>query len=73
MALVKCTECGVDVSDKASSCPKCGYTHEGSHKILSLSCSTGWQLFQIIIGFFLGAAIFAGLVLWAWRTFICGA
>jgi uncharacterized membrane protein YvbJ len=24
MALIKCTECGNDVSDKATSCPKCG-------------------------------------------------
>jgi ribosomal protein L7/L12 len=25
MALIKCPECGHDVSDKAASCPKCGY------------------------------------------------
>ncbi|MDB6040693.1 MAG: Zinc-ribbon protein [Verrucomicrobiales bacterium] len=25
MALIKCPECSNDVSDKASSCPKCGY------------------------------------------------
>jgi uncharacterized membrane protein YvbJ len=24
MALIKCTECGNEVSDKATSCPKCG-------------------------------------------------
>ena len=24
MALIKCTECGQMVSDKASTCPKCG-------------------------------------------------
>jgi len=24
MALIKCSECGKDVSDKASSCPNCG-------------------------------------------------
>lgn len=24
MALIKCSECGTEVSDKASSCPKCG-------------------------------------------------
>ena len=24
MALIKCSECGNDVSDKANSCPKCG-------------------------------------------------
>lgn len=25
MALIKCPECGYEVSDKAASCPKCGY------------------------------------------------
>ncbi len=25
MALIYCTDCGTDVSDKATSCPKCGY------------------------------------------------
>ena len=25
MALIKCPECGIDVSDKADKCPKCGY------------------------------------------------
>lgn len=25
MALIKCPECGIEVSDKAQSCPKCGY------------------------------------------------
>lgn len=24
MALIKCTECGAEISDKAASCPKCG-------------------------------------------------
>ena len=25
MALIKCPECGKEVSDKADSCPECGY------------------------------------------------
>ncbi len=25
MALIKCPECGADVSNVAESCPKCGY------------------------------------------------
>jgi hypothetical protein len=25
MALIKCIECGADVSDKAAACPKCGH------------------------------------------------
>ncbi len=25
MALIKCSECGVEISEKARMCPKCGY------------------------------------------------
>ena len=28
MALIKCPECGKEISDKASRCPKCGYPIE---------------------------------------------
>lgn len=28
MALIKCPECGKEISDKASSCPNCGYPIE---------------------------------------------
>ena len=28
MAIIKCPECGHDVSNKASSCPNCGYILE---------------------------------------------
>ena len=31
MALIKCTECGHDVSDKASVCPNCGCPIEKEH------------------------------------------
>lgn len=37
MALIKCPECGNEVSDKAASCPKCGYPIQnipGTHQIL---------------------------------------
>ena len=27
MALIKCKECGNEISDKASSCPKCGWNN----------------------------------------------
>lgn len=26
MAMIKCPECGKEISDKANSCPNCGYT-----------------------------------------------
>lgn len=31
MALIKCKECGNNISDKADSCPKCGYELRGSN------------------------------------------
>jgi RNA polymerase subunit RPABC4/transcription elongation factor Spt4 len=30
MALIKCTECGREISDKAENCPGCG---EGTEKV----------------------------------------
>lgn len=32
MALIKCPECGKDVSDRANSCPHCGYPFTTIHK-----------------------------------------
>ena len=34
MALVKCPECGKEISDKADSCPNCGYlmNSSGDHR-----------------------------------------
>ena len=46
MALIKCEGCGSMVSDKASVCPKCGY----SLVTLAKGCSkTKKKLFDIII------------------------
>ena len=28
MALIKCSECGKEMSDKATTCPHCGARHE---------------------------------------------
>ena len=39
MALVKCPECGKEISDKASNCPGCGYPIE-SQKIEVLGPSS---------------------------------
>ncbi len=33
MALIKCPECGADISDKAESCPKCGNPISSKSKV----------------------------------------
>ena len=32
MALIKCPECGKEISDKAKACPECGYKMKKSKK-----------------------------------------
>lgn len=38
MSLIKCPECGKQVSDKASSCPGCGYPIAGSPAGIKVRC-----------------------------------
>ena len=63
MALIKCAECGRDVSDKASTCPNCGYP-------ISKNVNTG--MVQVKLGMFQstqGASISSnGKVLWSGKT-----
>lgn len=40
MALIKCSECGMDVSDKATLCPKCGCPLEVTQQVISDSKRT---------------------------------
>lgn len=40
MALIKCLECGKELSDKAYSCPNCGYPLDSTKDIKSEVCST---------------------------------
>lgn len=36
MALIKCPECGKEISDAAESCPNCGYPIKGQQQIPNL-------------------------------------
>ena len=36
MALIKCPECGKEISDKATACPNCGYPIDGK-------CRSVWK------------------------------
>ena len=33
MALIKCPECGKEISDAAESCPNCGYPIKGQQQM----------------------------------------
>jgi len=53
MAMIKCKECGHDVSDKAISCPSCGVKisgNENSFNALHIGASTIMTLAGLIIG-----------------------
>lgn len=43
MALIKCPECGNEISDKAKSCPHCGYAQEESKVVI-------YGLTQMVVG-----------------------
>lgn len=55
MALIKCNECGKEISDKAKTCPNCSYpikkekVKENGKKILSQSKQTSFKIFKILI------------------------
>lgn len=50
MALIKCSECGTDVSEKAQVCPKCGCPIEITKKIISeVQKTKNKKLFTTII------------------------
>jgi len=49
MALIKCKECGTEISDKASTCPKCG----APIKKRGCGCTTvllGFFIFFVVVG-----------------------
>lgn len=67
MALIKCPECGKEISDKANSCPNCGYpieslSSEGIVKIRVsvLKAPTGFNGNQKVSIFSNGKALWEG-------------
>lgn len=55
MALIKCSECGKEISDKATTCPNCSYplkkekVKENGKRILLQSKKISFNIFKIII------------------------
>ena len=72
MALIKCPECGNQISDKATSCPHCGYPiastkdNEINNNIRSFTVAyrggPGYRLPVNIIGFIAGIAALIGTI-----------
>lgn len=67
MALIKCPECGKEISDKASSCPNCGYPIESLSldgtvkiKVSVLKSPTGFNGNQKVSIFSKGKLIWTG-------------
>lgn len=50
MALVKCTECGKDVSTAATSCPHCGAPRPSAAKTVAKAASGVWTAVKLLIG-----------------------
>lgn len=61
MALINCPQCGNKISDKAGSCPKCGYNFKSEiayKDILTGTEKSSWYLFKISMVGFLVSSIF---------------
>jgi hypothetical protein len=68
MALLKCDDCGHDVSDAAAACPHCGRPTKAALKqtISEANVDVSVGLMQMTIG--IGLIVFVGLVLaWAFH------
>jgi hypothetical protein len=68
MAMVKCSECGHRISDKAKSCPSCGVSYDNSSEELSqliiklvLLGALGLFFFFVVIPVVVGMLKFIGL------------
>lgn len=60
MALIKCPECGNEMSDTAKSCPKCGYLLKKFNLVKHKKIST----YVLVIGIIL----FVGIIIWSVNT-----
>lgn len=62
MALIKCKECGNEISDKATSCPRCGAHHLAAIGVPSPIVLRLVGIVWILLGTADLAVCFAGLV-----------
>lgn len=50
MALVRCAECGKDVSTEAAACPHCGAPRTSAGKAVAKAASRVWTAVKLVIG-----------------------
>ena len=66
MTLVKCNECGKEVSDQAASCPHCGAPIHGSATNKTTAKPNGYNgclvVFGVFIGLFFVTSVISGIV-----------
>lgn len=65
MALIKCPECQAEISDKAISCPKCGYSAVGRENVTVESVKLPKKRF-LHIGIVIGIIIFLIGIMCIW-------
>ena len=74
MALVKCTECGNEISNKALACPKCGapvnYSEREEHRAAVTQADFNKSMWGIFSFQVLIIAIYAGLHNSSWPVFL---
>ena len=58
MALIKCSECGGTISDKAKACPHCGCPIEGNEIEEKKGISKGKMSIASIVSFIISTIIF---------------
>lgn len=56
MALIKCPECGKEISDRAGNCPNCGYPISDDYEIERKNSKHG--ILSIVIGIIAWIALF---------------
>lgn len=75
MALITCPDCGTEVSDRASSCVRCGAPIGPHGPVTIQATSKAWKLTQAVgvVGMLLGTASCVGAMGQWWALWSVGA
>ena len=62
MALIKCSECGKEISDKATTCPTCGCPTKFASEKAEIKSESTKEIFSLLgIAAVIGFAVYQGL------------